>query len=97
MIAVDWSVVGAILLFVVGAPIGSWAVARLINRSPLRHPDSYGAKCESCRYYDRGACKRYPPARVYTGDVSKDPKAMDVAVWPVVLVDNWCGEWRKKP
>lgn len=53
-------------------------------------------RCDGCHFYDRGACKRYPPARVYTGDVSKDPEAMDVSVWPVVLVDNWCGEWRKK-
>ena len=49
--------------------------------------------CGSCRFFSEGACRRYPPARVYTGDISKTPGAMDVTVWPVVRpAQDWCGE-----
>lgn len=49
--------------------------------------------CGSCRYYDTGACRRYPPARVYGGD---KPGELDVTVWPVVrLEQDWCGEYMR--
>lgn len=54
--------------------------------------------CEFCRFYDQSACKRYPPARVYIPGVRPEsgpdaPPVADVTVWPVVRVDNWCGEF----
>jgi hypothetical protein len=51
--------------------------------------------CEFCRYQEQSACRRYPPARVYVPSPDKDhPPIHDITVWPVVRMDNWCGEFR---
>lgn len=48
--------------------------------------------CGSCRFYDEGACRRFPPARVYS-----PPQSLDVTVWPVVRAElDWCGERQKR-
>ena len=53
--------------------------------------------CVSCKYQEDGACRRYPPARVYTGDRLKSPDALDVTVWPVVRpAQDWCGEHERR-
>lgn len=51
--------------------------------------------CGSCRYYENEACRRFPPARVYTGPASTD---LNVTVWPVVRPTiDWCGEYERVP
>lgn len=49
--------------------------------------------CEQCRYYDpktpniAGRCRRRAPAPLREGQAT-------YAVWPIVTVGDWCGEWR---
>ena len=68
-------------------------MVHLIDRTLLARPKALST-CEFCRYQEQGACKRYPPGRVYTGDTSKDATALDVTVWPVVRMSDWCGDFR---
>lgn len=51
--------------------------------------------CGTCKFYDQGACRRFPPARVYTPSGDKPEVILDVTVWPVVKPENWCGEWKR--
>ena len=52
-------------------------------------------RCETCRFFDPyedeggiedGWCHRYPPSIKY-------PKVIRCHC-PVVLIDDWCGEWK---
>lgn len=44
-------------------------------------------RCENCKFYDRGECKRYPPTQLGTGSYSQHVR---------VQVYDWCGEFVKK-
>ncbi len=51
-------------------------------------------RCDACKYYrtntvepDRGTCVRFPPASYPTG------KGQITAFWPIVMGEQWCGEW----
>lgn len=41
-------------------------------------------KCDNCKFYDRGECKRYPPSTTPSGWKS----------YPRVEHHDWCGEFR---
>lgn len=53
-------------------------------------------KCEDCEFYVPteepllGKCARFPPA------ASMEQQAVTRAVRPVVPVDGWCGEWKRR-
>jgi len=60
------------------------------------------ACCKDCTYYsvsvkggmfksEKGDCRRYPPTIVQT----EDSTAYELkSIFPVVLPDEWCGEFR---
>ena len=61
-------------------------------------------KCADCRYFDptlgnnetQGVCRRRAPApepRLVQAVLQYDD---DTARWPIVLVDEWCGEFAEK-
>lgn len=66
-----------------------------------------GQECGNCRFADdqeegrdhipRGdrifLCRRNPPAFWPADDRPDDVDPQDAA-WPIVLIDNWCGEWQ---
>ena len=56
--------------------------------------------CGTCRYFDDGACKRYPPIRVCESwDLTSGvPVAkVDLTMRPVVRPEQeWCGEYVRK-
>jgi len=47
-----------------------------------------------------GACHRYPPNAIpgieRQGLVEGKTNAVERAEWPLVNIDNWCGEWKEK-
>jgi hypothetical protein len=57
-----------------------------------------GAGCASCLFWNNetqfgdeitwGFCRRYPPRS------GTDAEGDDVALWPMTVADNWCGEWK---
>jgi hypothetical protein len=49
-------------------------------------------KCKQCKYYDNGACHRYPPVTV-GGVVEFETLTMHPTV---VGEDDWCGEYLQK-
>lgn len=55
-------------------------------------PKAAQRDCKSCEFNLEGGCRRYPPARVYTG------QGLDVTVFPVVANADgwWCGEYKEK-
>lgn len=68
-------------------------------------------KCETCKFsegfsnIDGGvlACHRFPPVPIQPGETH--PKQFDdlvdgsrqtsVGLWPMVLTDDWCGEYQE--
>ncbi len=49
--------------------------------------------CATCRYFEDGACKRYPPGRVFQPPPDGAGKGLDFTYWPVVRPEqDWCGE-----
>lgn len=51
-----------------------------------------GKTCETCRFYNQGYCKRFPPVIPPLGSDGRDYNR-----WPVVSTHEWCGEWDAKP
>lgn len=50
--------------------------------------------CETCRYHDRGQCKRFPPIMVPWPRDNQHPIMYEPATtWPLVEEDDWCGEY----
>ncbi len=56
--------------------------------------------CLSCRFFERltetseqGECRRRAPAPVSAEGA--DMRMVD-ALWPQVLIEEWCGEWEAK-
>jgi len=57
--------------------------------------------CSCCRYFspvsnrDRlSHCRRHSPAPRLTYDGRHD--VLDLGVWPVVLPEEWCGEFKRR-
>lgn len=48
-------------------------------------------RCKTCRCYDNGRCRRYPPQPVVVDGVVRPE-----VIVPRVAYDDWCGEWRAK-
>lgn len=52
-------------------------------------PDADRPTCRTCRFFDDGTCKRYPPqTNVYV--VPAGTQA--ITEWPSVWHEGWCGE-----
>ncbi|MHA2068753.1 MAG: hypothetical protein ACXABY_30685 [Candidatus Thorarchaeota archaeon] len=55
--------------------------------------------CIDCRFFERqdSTCRKYPP-RLAPGweTKAKDGSVIPLAVWPLVAVDDWCGEFKEK-
>jgi len=51
--------------------------------------------CAHCRHVDldTAECRRFPPTPIlkHVGD----PRTQFVAVFPVIELDWWCGEWKE--
>lgn len=58
--------------------------------------------CKTCRYgsFDNelhGNCYRYAPRPVVWGAMrDEDDPLANLAVWPQIGEDDWCGEWEAK-
>jgi hypothetical protein len=61
-------------------------------------------ECSGCRFYldlspngQRGVCRRYPPMPITTEFAWMGATYMEAdradAVWPMVGVEDWCGEY----
>lgn len=46
-----------------------------------------GDTCGTCRFFQDGFCRRYPPTIVQGAFGA-------FTSWPDVDRDNWCGEWQ---
>jgi hypothetical protein len=46
--------------------------------------------CGNCRFYS-SVCRRYAPRPGALCDANGDLQLVD---WPMVEVDDWCGEWQ---
>jgi hypothetical protein len=46
-----------------------------------------GEQCSNCRYIRSGSCRRWSPKVL--GDSG-------TAIWPLVYLDDWCGEYEQK-
>ena len=44
-------------------------------------------RCETCRFYSAGECRRYPPMV---------PDSLSWSAWPEVQSGSWCGEFAPK-
>lgn len=54
-------------------------------------------KCGTCRHYDQGGCKRFPPGRVIRPPPDGVGTGVDMTYWPVVRPEqDWCGEHKKR-
>lgn len=54
-----------------------------------------GERCEDCRFYSAGTCKRLPPAVVPYQHDNQHPAIYWPAAWrPEVDAADWCGEFR---
>lgn len=58
--------------------------------------------CASCRFYKPhnmqrhdGYCRRHAPSPVVNQQNMKD-QVLQLAEWPTVSGDNWCGEFKPK-
>ena len=58
-------------------------------------------RCENCRFFDGGVCKRYPPSLVetvseYDYEYEGNPRYKDVIyhIFPSVPENEWCGEFK---
>lgn len=60
-------------------------------------------RCSTCRFWEppsggrviSGECHRHAPAaRVCRGDTIDDGY---YAYWPLVMSDDWCGDWHPPP
>ena len=56
-------------------------------------------KCGECFYFcskdesEEGECRKYSP-RIVLGQICKcDIVDSDIAIWPIVKNNEWCGEW----
>lgn len=49
-------------------------------------------RCDKCKYWDGGCCRRRSPAP-FNDD--KVPPGVG-AFWPSVLPNDWCGEFKQK-
>jgi len=56
--------------------------------------------CLTCRFFDRatsdseqGECRRHAPLPAAVEDA--ELRVVD-ALWPQVLIEEWCGEWEPK-
>lgn len=45
--------------------------------------------CMTCQWNANGYCRRNPPAMPYPNS------RQDVACWPPVQSDDWCGEYQR--
>jgi len=52
-------------------------------------------KCETCKYWDEGLCRRYP-AQVFFYTRKADGQPMVEQFLPSVSKHEWCGEYRPK-
>ena len=62
--------------------------------------------CENCKYWkyfgddDQGYCRRFPPVFIFEPDnMDKDDETFrEFYAWgqPVVVMNDWCGEWKAK-
>jgi len=52
-------------------------------------------KCENCRFFEDGLCKRSPPKFTlqYNNIQGRD---QSIVAYPDVSKNDWCGEWRSK-
>lgn len=70
------------------AGMGAWRMARAFAARR-----GAAVACGSCRFFTEGACKRFPPVRVYKPPVPEVHGGSDVTVWPLVRPElDWCGE-----
>jgi hypothetical protein len=57
--------------------------------------------CQTCRFYEpqvdddgeTGQCRRYAPKPLVSRGVDGFTEQAE-AYWPIVLCDEWCGEWQ---
>ena len=53
--------------------------------------------CKTCVYFDNGLCRIRPPTMVGVTKWEYDEKKIAPdAAWPVVYVEDWCGEHKPK-
>ncbi|MEA3226412.1 MAG: hypothetical protein U9Q07_10725 [Planctomycetota bacterium] len=48
--------------------------------------------CKSCRFFDKGHCRRYPPRAAQVGEPGR---ARWVQHLPIVNEDDYCGEFER--
>lgn len=58
----------------------------------IREPDC----CNNCKYCMDETCRRHSP-RILYGQIETEPDGyvnvpLDAGVWPVVELNDWCGE-----
>lgn len=59
-------------------------------------------RCGTCFYEQHGMCRKNPPVVVPTAYYSQGggPTTLSIThltAWPVVQINEWCGEWVLKP
>lgn len=84
----------AIISIVLLVAFGAYAVYAV---GRVGQPATAKPLCGACRYYAEGACRRYPPTRVYRpNDNGGAGSKYDVTVWPIVRPEiDWCGEHKE--
>ncbi len=52
--------------------------------------------CATCRFHDRATqtCRRHPPTMVSWPDPNHDKFYEPQTTWPVVGLNDWCGEYK---
>lgn len=52
-------------------------------------------KCVSCKFFEGGVCRRYPPVLTLWPSGNQQPIVyIPLESWPTVKANDWCGEYK---